>query len=694
MKCLRKDPGERYQSAGELHVDLAALQASLTAPRSAASGSMATLLCLEVPEALRLKEAGQLQAAAELTRQEQDKLQKLLSGPEGRVEAVGDSLLARFGRPSEAVRVALRMVSQSGVACRLGLHLAEVLKPSEAEPLRRYGTHLEAAVRLMHLADPGHILMSRGVFDSARLVVKRQEATGPGVLSWVNHGLYEFAGMEEPLEVCEVGLCQPEALSAPRTTERAKRQVRPEEEPVLGWRPAVGQEVPNTKWVLEEKLLEGGFGEVWQARHEKLNERRVFKFCFRADRVRFLKREVTLFRLIKERIGEHPNIVRLYDFFFDQPPYYLEEEYVPGKDLRSWCETQGAVANVPLEARLEIVAQIADGLQAAHDAGVIHRDVKPGNILISGQWPTVIIQREQAGPSSGPRPAALTAKLTDFGISQVVSLELLAGVTQGGFTQTMLSGGSSSQTGTQIYMAPELWEGKPASTRSDIYSLGVVLYQLVIGDFTCPLTTDWADDVPDALLREDLHHCFARKPADRFAAAALLAKNLRALPERRAEMERRAAEKAALERTAYRRGVIRTAGVASVILAVILVLAWQVWTKSLAQSRQAAQIRATTVRMTVAKGLNAARGGDWLSACLWFSEAFVLDDKFQVAGYTSLDQQNHRLRIDSLLRQSPRLEQMWFDAGASCGCFDPAGEQVLLGEHARLPTLPHRVGPD
>src|SRR6266436_6986516 len=89
------------------------------------------------------------------------------------------------------------------------------------------------------------------------------------------------------------------------------------------------------------------------------------------------------------------------------------------------------------------------------------------------------------------RTPHLEVKLTDFGIGQVVSQEALAGMTRMGFTQTMLSPGSSSQTGTHLYMAPELLAGKPASTRSDIYSLGVVLYQLLVGDFTRPLTTDW-----------------------------------------------------------------------------------------------------------------------------------------------------------------------------------------------------------
>ena len=139
------------------------------------------------------------------------------------------------------------------------------------------------------------------------------------------------------------------------------------------------KKVRGTEWTLVEKLGEGGFGEVWLGRHDTLQQRRVFKFCFRANRVRALKREVAFFRLLQERVGEQPSIVRLLEVFFDEPPFYPEMEYVAGKALKSWGEAQRGLDKTPLATRLEIVAQAADALQAAHDAGVIHRDVKPGN---------------------------------------------------------------------------------------------------------------------------------------------------------------------------------------------------------------------------------------------------------------------------------------------------------------------------
>lgn len=459
------------------------------------------------------------------------------------INTAGDSFLIVFTTPSDALRFALQLQielvrfnqdQQVPVQDRLGLHMGEVVIKEKDGRREVHGMQVDTCARVMSMAQPGQILMTRPVFDNGRQSLKGEDIGGRGGLEWLNHGRFELKGVEGEVEICEVRPTGVATQPPPTTSEKARRVESVEGEAVLGWRPATDSTVPNTHWCLEQKLGEGGFGEVWLAVHPTLKQRRVFKFCFRADRVRALKREVTLFRLLQERIGEHPNVVRLYEVFFDHPPYYLEEEYLHGRDLRNWCDAQGGVAAVPLETRLELVAQAATGLQAAHDAGVIHRDVKPGNILVSNAKPD-----GHQPPGVLPVPSA---KLTDFGIGQVISEELLKQVTATGFTQTMVGPASSSHSGTQLYMAPELLAGKPASTRSDIYSLGVVLYQLIVGDFGRPVTTDWAMEIDDPLLQEDLQHCFAGNPEERFAGAAQLAKSLRALPQRRAESIRRQTE--------------------------------------------------------------------------------------------------------------------------------------------------------
>lgn len=504
-----------------------------------------TLVFTDLVGSTKLKQELGDKPAVALIQSHHALVRRLLNGfAEGEeISTSGDSFFIVFAKPSDAVQFSLRLqaelreMSQSQLARRpvldrVGIHIGEVLiehTPELGRTKDLYGLQVDICARVMSLAEGDQILLTRSAFDNARQVLKGRDIRGFSrvhELQWLNHGPYLLKGVEEPLEICEVGEVGAAVLKPPPDSEKVHRHVSPDADPVLGWRPALEQVVPGTQWQLEEKLGEGGFGEVWLGAHPTLKERRVFKFCFRADRVRSLRREVTIFRLLKERAEGHPNLVRLHDVFFDEPPYYIVTEYVPGRDLKSWSEQRGGLRRIPLADRLEIVAQVADALQAAHESGVIHRDIKPSNILVESREPRVESQTGKARPSTlDPRP---TIKLTDFGIGQVVSQEALAGVTRLGFTQTMMSSSSSVQTGTHLYMAPEILAGKPASIPSDLYSLGVVLYQMLAVDWSRPLPSDWSKDVIDLVLRDLLASCLAGDPQQRIASAGELANKLRA----------------------------------------------------------------------------------------------------------------------------------------------------------------------
>lgn len=502
------------------------------------------------------------EAAVRLIAEHHALLREVLAGEQDgeEISTTGDSFLLALSRPSSAVRFALRAQARlrefsrlcgETIRDRMAIHVGEVLVEEGSSDLQ--GIQVDTCARVMSLGGGDQILLTRFAFDNARQALRTGEFENLAELRWLSHGHYSLQGLEEPVEICEVGEEGLAVLKAPADSAKARRAFQPGDEPVLGWRPAVSQAVPGTGWILKEKLGEGGFGEVWLARHAKLGKQQVFKFCFRADRARSLRRELTLFRILQERAGHHPNIVGINDVYLDEPPFYLGMDYVDGADLTTWCEQRGGALEVPLGTRLDLVAQIADALQAAHDAGIIHRDVKPSNILVEEK--------------SGALPQA---RLTDFGIGQVTSDETLSGVTRLGFTMTMMSTEPTGAGGTQIYMAPELLAGRPASIRSDIYSLGVILYQLIIGDLHQPLTTDWRTRVKDPLLQEDLARCFAGDPEERFAGAAQLAEALRAIETRRTESEARAQEQAERERAAYRRGLVRATAAA---LAVVLLVA-------------------------------------------------------------------------------------------------------------------------
>lgn len=292
---------------------------------------------------------------------------------------------------------------------------------------------------------------------------------------------------------------------------------------------------PN--WVLTERLGAGSRNEVWLARHDKSDQPRVFKFAPDAAGMRALKREITLYRVLRQTPGIEDSLLQALDWNLDDAPYFIEYPYIAGGNLVHWIERRAREGRpCSLDVRLELVAQIAATLAAAHDAGVLHKDVKPANVLID---------TNEAGEPH--------VRLADFGSGELVDIERLnrLEITRLGFTQTLLEPDGSS-SGTPLYFAPELLSGQRPSVRSDVYALGVLLYQAVIGDFRRPLAPGWERDVGDPLLCEDIAACADVDPARRLADARLLAARLRTLGARRAEQSRLLDERRETERLRHR----------------------------------------------------------------------------------------------------------------------------------------------
>jgi DNA-binding winged helix-turn-helix (wHTH) protein len=289
-----------------------------------------------------------------------------------------------------------------------------------------------------------------------------------------------------------------------------------------------GMAVPGRPlWELVEQLGSGGQGEVWLAAQTKSGEQRVLKFATNATGLVALKREITLYRFLRQTVGEDARCVRLIDWNLEAEPFFLESEHIAGGSLTGWAAAQGGWNQVPVSLRLELLAQAADALAAAHGVGVLHRDMKPGNLLIA------------LAPDGTP-----SVRLADFGSGGLLepsSLDRL-GITRMGLTQH-LEGASDS--GTLLYRAPEVLAGQLHTVRGDVYALGVMLYQLLLGDCQRPLAPGWEADVADPLLQEDIASASAGNPTLRLSDAAEFAKRLRTLPERHVLRQQQRARQAA-----------------------------------------------------------------------------------------------------------------------------------------------------
>jgi non-specific serine/threonine protein kinase len=364
----------------------------------------------------------------------------------------------------------------------------------------------------------------------------------------------------------------------------------PLSEPVSGLKS--GDSPPlRPNWVLVRRFA-GSRGESWLVEHAKTHEQRVLKFARGAEGLRQLKREITIFRLLLDTHGPRDDLLRVLDWNLEELPFFIETEYCTGGSLKDWAAEPERLASLDLAARLDIVIQTAEALAAAHAAGVLHKDLKPANLLVE--------------PTAAGR---LRVRLGDFGSGRVLQAERLSAldITQMGFTQTLLADESTS--GTWSYLAPEVIAGQPPTVRSDIYALGVLLYQLTVADLRRPLAPGWERDIDDALLREDIAACCDQQPEHRPGDAAEIARRLRELDsrrEQRAEQTRAAAAalaaQQALERARSRRawlGGIAAVAVAGLVVA--LALLWQVGRAERAASASAAE---AAERAQVAQAVN------------------------------------------------------------------------------------------
>jgi serine/threonine protein kinase len=236
--------------------------------------------------------------------------------------------------------------------------------------------------------------------------------------------------------------------------------------------------LPGTDYKLEELIGTGGFGAVYRASSPSLQYLPLaIKFCLDRSLLPGLQQErANLERLMKAG-GEawSTRLVRLYGYDLEHPTPYLVYEYVPGGDLvhrlaqRQTQEGRGLTADEVLR----LIVQVAEALAFAHERGLVHRDLKPANVLI-GEG---------------------TIKLADFGIGTLVAQQAVQGSRIGTVAASRLSPAEQASlfrgAGTPLYMSQEQRRGDPPEPHQDVYSLGVMWYQMLAGDVSRELHPGW-----------------------------------------------------------------------------------------------------------------------------------------------------------------------------------------------------------
>ncbi len=217
----------------------------------------------------------------------------------------------------------------------------------------------------------------------------------------------------------------------------------------------------SDRYQLGDRLGSGGMSTVYRATDGVLERTVAVKIL--AEHLSDDDKFVARFRREALAVAKliHPNIVQVYDTGVDAGRHYIVMEYVEGKSVAQLLQTRGRLG---ADSAVEIGTQACAGLEYAHRQGIIHRDVKPGNLMVVG-GPAG--RRSRDSSAHEPPTGEMTVKLTDFGIARATAQSRLTQV--------------GSVVGTAAYLAPEQARGEEATPAADVYALGVVLYQILTG---------------------------------------------------------------------------------------------------------------------------------------------------------------------------------------------------------------------
>jgi class 3 adenylate cyclase/tetratricopeptide (TPR) repeat protein len=407
-----------------------------------------------------------------------DELQRIatatVEGGDGRiVKFIGDAVMAVFDSTTGAISAGLalqegfegsELLSDCGVALRVGVHLGEI---SEAADGDVYGDGVNVASRIEGAAAPGQVVVSEAVYQQ----VKKRPAFGTEPL-----GPHALKGLDEPI-----------ALYLVWDAEKG----RPSSFPAAA--------ALSEHYTIERELGAGGMATVYLATDRK-HSRQVAVKVLRPE----LAASVGVERFLREiRIAatlQHPHILPLHDSGEADGLLYYVMPFVEGESVGNLLRRDGPL---PVPFAIRLLREISDALAYAHAEGVVHRDIKPDNVMVSSQH----------------------ALLMDFGVAKLV----------------MGSGDGSDPTGTSVllgtpaYMAPEQISGESElDHRTDIYALGVLAYQMLVGEApfarsspqavmaahltVAPPSVSSRRSIPSAL-DHWVARCLAKSPEERWQSA-------------------------------------------------------------------------------------------------------------------------------------------------------------------------------